>query len=225
MNQLFTFMNFHLTSWCQQHYSFAWRIPSGALGEVAILWNCLWNLSTYMLRVEWGRWWRQTLIYWVDIWQFSLMNSRQSFVRLLLIIFSVSFTVSLYLTHLTIFLYLNTAHPDDPVDQALELEQEPEKEKKFTLLQRLKLKINRGRRLFCWELTRNWMDECNRFYDNDFQVWSSRYNYWELHATWVPSFLAEPNFATGLVLCRKYSWLMLMRWYASVRHKDIWRWK
>jgi hypothetical protein len=64
----------------------------------------------------------------MDIWQLGLMNLGQSFARLLLIIFSVSFTASLYLTHdhtlhLTIFFaYFNTAHPgpDDPADSESE---------------------------------------------------------------------------------------------------------
>ena len=152
--------------WCQQHYSSAWNIPSGtwlghrlglgrAWAEMAILslsWNHLKDLSNYMLRVEWGWRWRQPSIYWETTQRISM----KSFICLLLNIFSVSFTVSFFVldTSSNHFLCLNTAHPD-PADQALELEQEPETEKKFTLLQRLKLKINRGRTWRLW-WGRNW---------------------------------------------------------------------
>ena len=98
---LYDFSFINLLSWCQQHYSSRWRIPSGesVKTRIAILWNCSRNLSHFMLRVERGAKWRQTLIYWgikvrVDVWW--LMNSRQSFVRLLLIIFFVRFTISLH---------------------------------------------------------------------------------------------------------------------------------
>ena len=98
----------HFLSWCQleQHFSSAWKIPSGMSVKMEVLWNCLNNLSRYMLRVEQTRSWRQPSIYWemarskVDILG---LISRQSFICLLLNIFSVSFIVSLYLTHLTIF--------------------------------------------------------------------------------------------------------------------------
>ena len=51
---------------CQQHYSSAWRIPSGTSVQISLLWTCSRNLSHYMLRVEQGRKWRWQLmtVYW-----------------------------------------------------------------------------------------------------------------------------------------------------------------
>ena len=97
-------------SWCQQHYSYAWRTAFGTSAVMAILWNCLRNLSHYMLRVEQGRRWRQTLKIWafqVDLgsWmQLNLKNTRINFSRLLWDIISVSFRVDCFYlqsTHLT----------------------------------------------------------------------------------------------------------------------------
>ena len=93
-------------SWHQQHYWSAWRIPSGTTAEIAISWNCLRGLSHYMLRVEWGRRWWQTLIYWemsmVDMDIRWPMISGQSFVSLFMNICFVSFIVSIHSTHLTL---------------------------------------------------------------------------------------------------------------------------
>ena len=97
-------------SWCQQHYSSAWRTPFGTSAVMAILWNCLRNLSHYMLRAEQGRRWRQTLKIWViqiDLGtrrQLKLKNTRKNISRLLWNIISVSFRVDCFYlqsTHLT----------------------------------------------------------------------------------------------------------------------------
>ena len=96
--------------WCQQHYSSAWRTPFGTSAVMAILWNCLRNLSHYMLRAEQGRRWRQTLKIWavqIDLGtrrQLNLKNTRKNFSRLLWNIISVSFWVDCFYlqsTHLT----------------------------------------------------------------------------------------------------------------------------
>jgi hypothetical protein len=127
---LYLFDFYFILLLCPQRYSSAWRTPFGTSAEMATLWNCLRNLSHHtMLRVVRGRRRRQKLIYYWEIkvdFQ-RLMNSRQSFVILLLIIVSVSllflFTRDTSSYH---FLCLNTAHP---VDQASELEWKNDNEK------------------------------------------------------------------------------------------------
>ena len=88
--------------WCQQHYSSAWRTPSGALVEVVILWNCLKNPSHYMLRVEWERRQRQKLICWEmfkdgRLW---ILMQGHNFSSLLLNVISVRFIVSICTWHI-----------------------------------------------------------------------------------------------------------------------------
>ena len=88
----------------QQLCSSARRIPSGTRTsmEMEILWNYLRNLSHYMLRVDWGRWQRETLTYWemskADFQRWTQI-SIQSFTSLSLITISVSFIVSICTWH------------------------------------------------------------------------------------------------------------------------------
>ena len=132
--------------WCQQHYSSAWRIPSGTSAEMSILWNCLINLSHHMLRVVWRRRWRQTLMYYweikVDIqWP---RNSRQIFVRLLLNITSVSFIISICtILDTSNISFPKTAHPGDQI-----FELEKKNDKKITWVQNLMLKIHKQQRVW-----------------------------------------------------------------------------
>ena len=99
---LVTFIYFHILVLYQQHYSSALRIPSGTSTDMAILWNYLRILSHYMLRVERGRWRRETLKYW----EMSNIRVMMNFTSLLSIIISVSFIVSICIWHLiTVFAY------------------------------------------------------------------------------------------------------------------------
>ena len=91
------FIHWHLLSWCQQPYSSVWRIPSGTPAEMGISWNCLKSPSVYMLRVEWGRRWRQTSMFWI---RETTRISRQSFICLLLNIISVRFIVFFCTQHI-----------------------------------------------------------------------------------------------------------------------------
>ena len=87
-------------SWCEQHYSSAWRIHFGTSAATAISLNHLKNLSYYMLRVEWGRRWRQSLIFYWKMSQIRWpMIWRQNFIGLLLNIISVSLIVLICAWH------------------------------------------------------------------------------------------------------------------------------
>ena len=88
----FIYLLIHFLSW--QHSSSALRIPSGTSTEMAILWNYLRNLSHYMLRVDWGRWRRETFKYWE---MSEVRRVTMNFTSLLSIIISVSFIVSINL--------------------------------------------------------------------------------------------------------------------------------
>ena len=153
--------------WCQQCYSSAWRIPSG-ISVMAILWNCLRNLSHYMLRVERGRKQRQILIYWwINVSQ-GLRILVQNFIELLLKTLSVSSIVSIWLNSddtYNHFLCLNIAHQPQPhpypEDQAFELNGKIVTW--VTWLQNLMQKICGG--TTCWNCIGNWMYKHN---DNEF---------------------------------------------------------
>ena len=99
---LWLFIYFLSLSSYQQHYSSAQKILFGTSAVMVILWNHLRNLSSYMLRVGWGRWWRQTLIYWemskVNCWCPTV--PRQCFINLLLNIISVSLIVAICTQHI-----------------------------------------------------------------------------------------------------------------------------
>lgn len=135
----FFLYNFYLLSLYQQHYLSAWRILSGTPAEIAILWNYSRNPSHYLSRVEWGRSWRQPLIFWevskVDVWWLRIW--RKGFIWLLLITLSVSHIILILLTHLI----LNADHLED--------QENKKNEKKFTWLKKLIPKIHRGQRAWC----------------------------------------------------------------------------
>ena len=116
-------------SWCQQHYSYAWRTAFGTSAVMAILWNCLRNLSHYMLRAEQGRRWRQTLKIWAVIGTRRLKNTRKNISRLLWNIISVSFRVDCF--------YLQSTHLTTSFNTARS------SETKVTWLQKLTAKIRR----------------------------------------------------------------------------------
>ena len=158
--------------WYQQHYSSALRIPSGTSTEMAILWNYLRSLSHYMLRVDWGRWRRETLTYWemskVKFRRKTSKISMQNSTSLLLTIISVSFIFLFALnTSNHCLCLLNTAQPGESrahasgesasgesqaskeqleVSEGQVLELEQKKEKKFTWLQKSMRKFRRRQR-------------------------------------------------------------------------------